>query len=211
MNTKLIIVNLICLLFFLTGCTIQQPVATPPPTRPQPRVYTPPVKTQGSEVSQNRVQFIDNFYAKVQDVYLLERGMDYVRVKETLKIDPKEVLFSLTDNCLIAVYDVKSNFRIHRAKKNTRIETRSLTKEIVDTESDLEIVFYPSKSVVNLTYNIIDEAPQVFVIFDGKTQKVRSYFFEKETSNIDQYQRMLKRAVVACNDPSKMKELFSQK
>jgi hypothetical protein len=204
------LVRLISILILLNGCTIQQPMTSNTQPSPSARSYTKPVRSQNVEVAQNKVQFVDNFYAKVQDVYLLERGMDYLRVKETLKIDPKEVLFSVNDNCLIAVYDVKSNFRVHKPKKNVRIETRSLTKEIVNTGNDLEIIFYPSKSLVNLTYDINSEAPQVFVIFDGKTQKVRSYFFETDRSSIELYQNMLKRAVLACNDPSKMKELFSK-
>jgi hypothetical protein len=204
------LVRLISILILLNGCTIQQPMTSNTQPSPSARSYTQPVRSQNVEVAQNKVQFVDNFYAKVQDVYLLERGMDYLRVKETLKIDPKEVLFSVNDNCLIAVYDVKSNFRVHKSKKNVRIETRSLTKEIVNTGNDLEIIFYPSKSLVNLTYDINSEAPQVFVIFDGKTQKVRSYFFETDRSSIELYQNMLKRAVLACNDPSKMKELFSK-
>jgi hypothetical protein len=203
------LVQLISILILLNGCTIQQPMTSNTQPRPSPS-YTPPVRSQNAEVAQNKVQFVDNFYAKVQDVYLLERGMDYLRVKETLKIDPKEVLFSVNDNCLIAVYDVKSNYRVHKPKKNARIVTRSLTKEIINTGNDLEIIFYPSKSTANLTYDINPEAPQVFVIFDGKTQKVRSYFFETDRSSIELYQNMLKRAVLACNDPNKMKELFSK-
>lgn len=155
------------------------------------------------------VQYNDNYYVKLENFYLLERGMDYATVKDLLKADPKEVLMSVNDNCMIAVYDLKGNYRKHYPPRSDR-EIKDLNPEITTAGGDLGIKFFPSKSKSNLTYQIDNESPSFYVIFDGKSQRVRSYYSKSINEEFDEHQEILKRAFVICEgNQEKINEMVS--
>jgi hypothetical protein len=135
--------------------------------------------------------------------------MDYATVKDLLKADPKEVLMSVNDNCMIAVYDLKGNYRKHYSPRSDRKIT-DLNPEITQAGGDLGIQFFPSKSKSNLTYQVDNESPSFYVIFDGKSQRVRSYYSKSINEEFDEHQEILKRALVICEgNQEKINEMVS--
>lgn len=167
------------------------------------------ISCRSTTVPTTSVQYNDNYYVKLENFYLLERGMDYATVKDLLKADPKEVLMSVNDNCMIAVYDLKGNYRKHYSPRSDRKIT-DLNPEITKAGGDQGIQFFPSKSKSNLTYQIDNESPSFYVIFDGKSQRVRSYYSKSINEEFDEHQEILKRAFVICEgNQEKINEMVS--
>lgn len=163
-----------------------------------------------NQIEPTKSLYLDISYVKASDIYFLETGMKYTDVLNLLKVGPAEVLMNVSDNCLITTYNVKSNHRIHNKFDSKDMPIISLNNEAPNSNLDYDIKFYPSSSNNNLSYDFNKNATKVYLIFDGESKKLRSYFFESDQSIIDEYNQIINRAIAACENPDKVVDFLYQ-
>ncbi|MDG1253091.1 MAG: hypothetical protein P8N56_05365 [Schleiferiaceae bacterium] len=123
-------------------------------------------------------------YIRLQDAFYLRPGMEYSEVKSILKQDPYELYQNIEDNCIIVSYHSRRNMRVHSS-----------------TQSPVPMAYYTSEDPTNLTY---DGDIPFYIILDGETKVVRSFFSEPDREKVERYSRMLRRAKKVCENPDKV-------
>lgn len=202
--------GLILLVGIFASCSSQKTVPTQRRVVPpqEPRISPRTEKSEGKPKPSIKNNYIDYNYAKMSDLYYIDRGMDYTKVKNLLKVDPVEVLMNVADNCLIAIYNVKNNYRTHELYPGNKPPIVPLNNSLSSSNFSHVVKFYASNSTSNLTYLVNEEASKVYIIFDGELKTVRSYFFESDQEVVDQYNQIISRAVKACEDPSTVNDFL---